>query len=262
MIGKVALITGATRGIGAFTARRLAAEGARVAICGRSVEAGQALAAELGGAGRALFIPADLSKPEDCARVVDAAVAEFGRLDILVNNAASVLRGTIESTTAESFDAMIAINMRAPFLLIQRALPTFKAQHAAEGAGGVVINIGSINAYVGIPQLMAYSASKGGINTLSRNLADALSPWLVRVHVLNVGWTLTEGEVMIQRDEGAPDDWAEQGGKTRPWGRLLKPEEIAGAVAYLASDEAAIFSGTTIDLEQFPLGRLGGHVGK
>jgi NAD(P)-dependent dehydrogenase (short-subunit alcohol dehydrogenase family) len=79
---------------------------------------------------------------------------------------------------------------------------------------------------------------------------------------LNVGWTLTDGEIMVQKAGGAAEDWAEQGGATRPWGRLLKPEEIAGAIAFLASDEAAVFSGITIDLEQFPLGRLGGHVGK
>lgn len=260
---KVALITGATRGIGAVTARRLVSEGARVAICGRSVAEGQALAAELGGADHALFVPADLSKPEDCAAVVDATIATFGRLDVLVNNAASTARGSIETTTAAEFDTMMAINLRAPFLVIQRALPTFKAQYEREGVGGVVINIGSINAYVGLPALAAYSASKGGLNTLSRNLADGLSPWLVRVHVLNVGWTLTDGEIMVQKAEGAAENWAEEGGKTRPWGRLLKPEEIAGAIAFLASDEASVFSGVTIDLEQFPLGRLSaGHVGK
>ncbi len=260
---KVALISGATRGLGAVTARRLVAEGAQVAICGRSVAEGEALATELGGAEHILFVPADLTQPDDCSAVVDATIAAFGRLDILVNNAASTARGTIETTTAADFDRMIAINLRAPFLLTQRALPTFKAQHEREGVGGVVINIGSINAYVGLPALMAYSASKGGLNTLSRNLADALSPWLVRVHVLNVGWTLTDGEILVQKAEGAAEDWVEQGGKTRPWGRLLKPEEIASAIAFLASDEAAVFSGITIDLEQFPLGRLSsGHVGK
>jgi NAD(P)-dependent dehydrogenase (short-subunit alcohol dehydrogenase family) len=139
---------------------------------------------------------------------------------------------------------------------MQRALPTFKEQHQREGAGGVVINIGSVNAYIGLPNLMAYSASKGAINTLSKNLASALTPWLVRVHVLNVGWTLTEGEVLVQRSEGAPEDWAIQGGATRPWGRLLDPAEIAAAIAFFASDEARVFSGAVIDLEQFPIGRF------
>jgi NAD(P)-dependent dehydrogenase (short-subunit alcohol dehydrogenase family) len=254
--GKVALVTGATRGIGAFTARRLASEGAKVAVCGRSQDAGEALVHELGGAQHALFIHADLLNPADCAAVIDTTVATFGRLDILVNNAASTARGTIDSTTVAEFDKIMAINVRAPFLLIQRALPTFQAQYTREGVGGAIINIGSINGYIGGRILMAYSASKGALMTLSKNLANSLSPWHVRVHILNVGWTLTEGELVVKRTEGAPEDWIEQASATRPWGRLLKPEEIAAAVAFLASPEAAVFSGASLDLEQFPIGKL------
>jgi NAD(P)-dependent dehydrogenase (short-subunit alcohol dehydrogenase family) len=210
---------------------------------------------ELGGPTRALYVRADLSRVDDCYAVVDEALGQFGRLDVLVNNAASVKRGTLENTTVEGFDQMIALNLRAPFLLMQRALPTFKAQMEREGAGGVVINIGSVNAYIGAPQLMAYSASKGGLMTLSRNLANSLGDLRIRVHVLNVGWTLSEGEVQVQLGEGAPTDWAERAGATRPWGRLLLPEDIAAAVAFLASDEARVFSGEALDLEQYPLGR-------
>ena len=256
--GKVALVTGATRGIGAALAGRLAREGARVAFCGRTESAGAELSQQLGGPEHALYIAADLSRADDCAAIVDATVERFGRLDILVNNAASVARGTLETTSAADFDAMIALNLRAPFLTIQRALPTFKAQRERAGVGGVVINIGSINAYIGIPQLAAYSASKGGLMTLSKNLANALGQWHVRVHVLNVGWTLSEGEELVQRAEGAPADWAAQVGAKRPWGRLLEPDEIAAAVAFLTSDEAAVFSGGIVDLEQFPIGRPGG----
>jgi NAD(P)-dependent dehydrogenase (short-subunit alcohol dehydrogenase family) len=250
--GKVALVTGATRGIGAATARRLAGEGAAVVICGRSEDDGAAIVRELGGEERALFVRADLRQVADCYAAVDRAVERFGRLDILVNNAASVARGTLETTTPDDFDAMLALNLRAPFLTMQRALPTMQAQFAREGAGGVMINIGSVNAYIGDKKLAAYSASKGGLMTLSRNLAAALGPWRIRVHVLNIGWTLTEGEVVVQREEGKPEDWAEQAGAGMPWGRLLLPEEIAGAVAYFASDEARVFSGVTAALEQRP----------
>jgi NAD(P)-dependent dehydrogenase (short-subunit alcohol dehydrogenase family) len=184
--------------------------------------------------------------------VVDATVERFGRLDILVNNAASVARGTLETTSAADFDAMIALNLRAPFLIMQRALPTFKAQFEREGAGGVVINIGSINSYIGAQKLAAYSASKGGLLTLSRNLANALSPWRVRVHVFNVGWTLTDGEEVVQRQEGAPEDWAERAGAKMPWGRLMVAEDIANAIAFYASDEAKLFSGGAVALEQYP----------
>jgi NAD(P)-dependent dehydrogenase (short-subunit alcohol dehydrogenase family) len=251
--GKVALVTGATRGIGAATARRLAREGARVAFCGRTQAAGAELARELGGPERVLYVVADLTRPEDCAAIVDATLKQFGRLDILVNNAASVARGTLETTSAADFDAMLALNLRAPFLTIQRALPAFKAQFEREGAGGVVINIGSINSYIGAKNLMAYSASKGGLQTLSRNLAGALSPWRIRVHVFNVGWTLTEGEEVVQREqEDAPADWAERVGSSRPWGRLLLADDIANAVAFYASDEAKVFSGGAVALEQHP----------
>ena len=254
--GKVALVTGATRGIGEHIARRLSAEGARVAICGRSEREGTELMLALGGPERALFVRADMSKVEDCQGVVDATVAQFGRLDVLVNNAASVSRGTLEDTTAEQFDAMMAINLRAPFLLIQRAFPTFKAQFEGERVGGVVVNITSVNSYVGAPNLMAYSASKGGLVTLSRNLGNSLTPWRIRVHALNVGWTLTDGEKVVQREEEkAPEDWAERIGATRPWGRLLLPEDIAAVACFIASDEARVFSGEVIDLEQFPMWR-------
>jgi NAD(P)-dependent dehydrogenase (short-subunit alcohol dehydrogenase family) len=251
--GKVALVTGATRGIGAAIVRRLVREGARVAFCGRTADAGAALAQELGGPERVLYVAADLTRVEDCASVVDAAVQQFGRLDILVNNAASTARGTLESTGAADFDAMIALNLRAPFLTMQRALPTFKAQFEREGAGGVVINIGSINSYIGAKNLLAYSASKGGLLTLSRNLAGALGQWRIRVHIFNVGWVLTEGEVVVQREqERAPEDWAERAGATRPWGRLMSADDIANAVAFYASDEAKVLSGGAVALEQHP----------
>jgi NAD(P)-dependent dehydrogenase (short-subunit alcohol dehydrogenase family) len=250
--GKVALVTGATRGIGAASARRLAQEGARVAVCGRGAADGERCVQELGGPERALFVAADLSRVEDCALVVDKTVERFGRLDILVNNAASVARGTLETTSAADFDAMIAINLRAPFLTMQRALPTLKAQFEREGSGGVIINIGSINSYIGAKNLAAYSASKGGLLTLSRNLANALSPWRIRVHVFNVGWTLTEGEEIVQREQGAPPDWAAQAGAKMPWGRLMVAEDIANAVAFFASDEARLFSGGATALEQYP----------
>jgi NAD(P)-dependent dehydrogenase (short-subunit alcohol dehydrogenase family) len=260
--GKVALVTGSTRGIGAATARRLRGEGARVALCGRTAAAGAELVIELGGPEHALYVQADLGRVEDCAAVVDATVAQFGRLDVLVNNAASVRRGTLESTSAADFDALLAINLRAPFLTIKQALPTFKAQFEREGVGGVVVNIASINSIIGGPHLLAYSASKGGLVTLSRNLANGLGTWRVRVHALNVGWVLSEGEVVVQREEGAPDDWAERAGSVRPWKRLIEPDEIAAAIAFLASDEAKVFSGGVIDLEQFPIGRFGGDIGK
>jgi NAD(P)-dependent dehydrogenase (short-subunit alcohol dehydrogenase family) len=110
-----------------------------------------------------------------------------------------------------------------------------------------------VNAYIGEPKLLVYSASKGGLMTLSRNLARALAPWRVWVHVLNLSWVRTEGEEVVQRREGAPADWAERAGASLPLGRLLAPEEIAAAVAFYVSDEAAAFSGAAVDLDQGPV---------
>lgn len=250
---KIALVTGGTSGIGAATARRLASEGARVAVCGLEAEAGNRMVTELGGEQRALFIHADLTTIEDCYSVIDHTVAVLGGLHVLVNNAASYERATLEFTTPEQFDRLIALNLRAPFFLMQRALPTMQAQYERAGTGGVVINIGSVNANIGAHNLAAYSATKGGLVTLSRNTAAAWAKWRIRVHVLNLGWTLTEGEIAVQRGQGQPDDWAELAGADKPWGRLLKPEEIASAIAYFASDEAQVFSGITTVLEQTPV---------
>lgn len=250
---KVALVTGGTSGIGAATARRLASEGARVAICGLEDEAGEQIVAELGGQERALFIHVDLTNVEDCYQVVDQTVARWGQCDVLVNNAASYARGTLAETTPEMFDRMVALNLRAPFLTMQRALPTMQAQFERHGVGGVIVNIGSVNAYIGAGNLAAYAATKGGLMTLSRNTAAALAEWRIRVHVLNIGWTLTEGEIVVQRQQGQPEDWAETVGANKPWGRLLKPEEIAAAVTFFASDEAQVFSGVTAVLEQTPV---------
>jgi NAD(P)-dependent dehydrogenase (short-subunit alcohol dehydrogenase family) len=125
-----------------------------------------------------------------------------------------------------------------------------------ERRSGSIINIGSINAYIGEPKLMAYSASKGAMMTLTKNLASYLNQFRIRVNQLNVGWTLTEGEEAVQRSDGKGPDWLQDAVATRPFGRLLLPPDIATAAAYFASDDSAVVSGAVIDVEQFPLGGL------
>ena len=126
--------------------------------------------------------------------------------------------------------------------------------------GGSIINIGSINAYVGLPNLGPYSVSKGGLMTLTKNAAGALNRHRIRVNQLNLGWTLTEGEDRVQRADGKGPDWLEKAEATRPFGRLLLPQDIAYAAAYFASDDSALVTGAVLDLEQFPMGDLGGMV--
>ncbi|HEV3138385.1 MAG TPA: SDR family oxidoreductase, partial [Pirellulales bacterium] len=171
-----------------------------------------------------------------------------GKLDAVVNNAASVQRSNLSNTDAALFDAIMAINVRAPMLIIQAALPQLKRTM------GCVLNIGSVNGYCGEANLLAYSISKGGLMTLSRNLADALGRDGVRVNHFNVGWVLTPNEYRVKIADGLPPDWPERIGLTKaPSGRLIKPEEIAAAAVYWISDESRPISGSVLELEQHPV---------
>jgi NAD(P)-dependent dehydrogenase (short-subunit alcohol dehydrogenase family) len=251
LAGKTALITGGTQGVGAGIARRFAAAGARVAVCGRSAAKGERMTAAMAELGyEVVFFPVDLADLSSCAEVVDQALALFGRLDILVNSAADTRRSDIRSVSADLILAQMAVNVAAPLLLIQRALPALRQ------AQGVVINIGSVNAYIGQSHLLAYSASKGALMTASRNLAHALRGERIRVHCLNLGWTDTEGEREIQAREGQPADFLDRVAREQPLGRLLIPKDIAEVCLMLAGAVGAAFSGMVLDLAQSPVGAL------
>jgi NAD(P)-dependent dehydrogenase (short-subunit alcohol dehydrogenase family) len=243
---KVILVTGGTSGIGAAIAERCVAEGARVFVHGIERGDGEKIVARL-GANAALHLD-DLADPASPARIVAAAVAAFGRLDGLVNNAAIVARSNLGTTGAGFFDRMMAVNVRAPLLLIQAAWPHLKA------SAGCVLNIGSINAHSGQPNLLDYSISKGALQTLSRNLANAHAADRVRVNHLNLGWVLTEREYHHQIEHGMPADWPERVPEQfAPSGRLIKPEEVATAAVYWLGDESRPISGSVVDFEQFPV---------
>jgi NAD(P)-dependent dehydrogenase (short-subunit alcohol dehydrogenase family) len=144
------------------------------------------------------------------------------------------------------FDRIMAVNVRAPLLLIQAAFPHLKA------AAGTVLNIGSINAHSGQPNLLDYSLSKGALQTLSRNLANAHAADRVRVNHLNVGWVLTEREYAHQIEHGMPVDWPERVPEQfAPSGRLILPAEVAAAAVYWLGDESRPISGSVVDFEQF-----------
>jgi NAD(P)-dependent dehydrogenase (short-subunit alcohol dehydrogenase family) len=190
-----------------------------------------------------------LDDPSAPARIIQGVIDACGRIDGLVNNAADMSRGSLESTGVDSFDRTIAINLRAPFLLVQAALPHFRRQKA-----GRVLNIGSINSYCGERNLLAYSISKGGLVTMTRNLADAHGAEGIRVNLFNVGWTLTPNEYELKKREGLPEDWPSRVPKELvPSGRLLSPEDIAWAAVYFLSDEAPLINGATLDMEQYPI---------
>lgn len=244
---KVILITGSTTGIGEGMARLFVEQGAKVMIHGRRREAAAKLAAELGDG--AAFVTGALDDSHVPGEVVSRTVAHFGRIDGLVNNAAVMTRGGIEETDEAAFDHTVAVNLKAPFLLIRAALPHFRSQ-----GGGRVLNIGSVNAYCGERSMCAYSICKGALMTLTRNLADAHGAEGIRVNQLNVGWTLTPNEQALKAAEGLPEDWPSKLPLTfAPAGKLLAPQDIAWAAVYFLSDEASLINGAILDLEQYPM---------
>ncbi len=250
------LITGSTTGIGEHMARRFIAEGAKVILHGRNVERAQALRKELGEAATA-FVQGDLGDAEDLERMAAEAREAFGQIDALVNNAALTTRARIEETDAAFFDRILSVNTRAPLLLTRALLPELRRTQ------GCVLNIGSVLAHCGQANLLAYAVSKGGLMTMTRNLADAHGPDGVRFNQLNVGWTLTENEYQVKLGDGLPEDWPENiPAYANPFGRLIQPQEIATAAVYWVSRESFPISGTVAELEQYPLiGRYTNHEG-
>jgi len=253
--GKVAVVTGGTQGLGEATARLFAERGAAgLVICGRREEQGRRVADEISGSGcPTRFVRADLADVADCVRVVDTAEEEFGRLDSLVNCAACTERGTVDDTTPELWDLMFAVNVRAPFFLLQRAVEIMR-RHGIEGT---VVNVITISSHGGAPYLVPYAASKGALVTLTRNTANALLADRIRVNGLNIGWMNTPGEHVTQtRFHGAPDDWLERASRYQPFGRLLEPEEVARTIAFLASDESGMMTGSVVDFDQTVVGTV------
>jgi NAD(P)-dependent dehydrogenase (short-subunit alcohol dehydrogenase family) len=257
LTGKVAIVTGGTQGLGAAIASTLARRGAAgIVICGRNAAKGQAQVDQLRGLGtQALYVQADLAKVDDCRRVVQQTDATFGRVDVLVNAAAMTDRGTILDTDPELFDAMFAVNVRAPFYLMQESIKVMRREHVE----GCIVNIGSMSALAGQPFISAYCASKGALATLTRNTAYALLHNRIRVNALNIGWMASEGEDKTQREfHHADADWLQKAAASQPNGRLVDPQEVARAVAFLCSAESGLMTGSVIEYDQSVLGGYDG----
>ena len=248
---KVAVITGSGSGLGAGIARLFAEEGAHIVVSGRNEEKDKAVAVDIVAQGsQAIYIRADVSIEADCRALIDRCVEHFGRIDVLVNNVGLSTRGTIEDTTVELWDQLFATNVRGAFICTQQAV-----RHMKEHRTGSIINIGSVNAYIGEPKLMAYSASKGAMMTMTKNLAGYLNQYRIRVNQLNVGWTNTPNEHRVKmEEEGKGENWLEKAIATRPFGRLLLPRDIALAAIYFAGDESECVTGSVLDIEQYPVG--------
>ncbi len=248
---KIAVITGGSQGLGAATARLFAQRGAKgLILCGRQTAKGRAVAEEiqqLYPACEVHFVTADLEQIDSPKLIIQAAQEHFGQLDILINVAGLSARGSILDTSPQLYDRIMNINVRAPFFLIQEAAKLMRSK----GTGGTIVSIGSIAAYAGMPILTAYCTSKGALNTLTRNTAHALMRDRIRVNCLNIGWMSSDEEDVIQRKyHGAQDGWQEKVGETMPFGRLVDPDEVARALAFLASDESGLMTGSVVNFDQ------------
>ncbi len=233
---KVAIITGAAGGIGSALAKRYVAEGASV-VLGDVNGAEEALAKELGE--RAVAVDADVSRPEGAEALVAAARQQWGRLDVLVNNAG--IDGTpspLADSPVDDFDRVVAVNLRGPFLTMRAAIPFM-----IEGGGGSVINIGSVMAQVAVGYLPAYCASKGGLVQLTKSAALAYATTGVRVNVLSPGVIRTP---MLDAFFGQMPEAAQAAIAQHPVGRIGTPDEVAGLAVYLASDEAKFVTGADL----------------
>lgn len=240
--GQTALVTGGSRGIGKAIAARLARDGARVITVARDRSRLESAIRDLKEAGLEVTgIPGDMTDLDDIKRVVEEVTALHGRLDILVNNAATADSAPFLDMTREQWNRVIDSNLSAPFFTAQAA-----ARVMVEGGGGVIVNISSVSAH-GADVMANYSAAKSGLHSLTRDIATELASQGVRAVTITPGWV--ETELVVEHTDAAMLDLLRKGFVRVPMKRLLKTEEIAGAVAYAVSDDASGMTGNEIVID-------------
>jgi 3-oxoacyl-[acyl-carrier protein] reductase len=240
--GRVALVTGSSSGIGAATARELAARGARVAVTSRSVARAQAVVDEIVAAGgTATAYAADLSIAHRCAELVERAARNYGRLDILVNNAGIGMVRPSVAITVQEWNQAVMVDLTAPFLCAQAA-----GRRMISAGGGVIINIGSVFGALGMPQRAAYCAAKHGLRGVTQALAAEWAPHRVRVLQVDPAFVRTDFILeSMERGGFGPEDIE----RRTPLRRLARPDEIAKVVAFLASEDAAYMTGSSVAVD-------------
>ena len=247
--GKVVIVTGGAYGIGRGTAAAFAREGASVAIADINQEVGDAAVSEIGEAGGdATLVLADVARPTECERVVAETVSTFGAVDILFNNVGiqspdSYLN--VEDTPEELWDRILDVNLKSYYLMAKYAIPEMRKR-----GGGAIINTASVQGLQSMPLVPAYAASKGGVLSLTRQMALDYAPENIRVLAVNPGTIDTEMVRTIARGEpGDPDETVQEWGKGHPMGRVGLPEDIANVVLFLASDKASFMTGEYVNVD-------------
>ena len=237
--GKVAIVTGASSGIGKATAKVFANQGAKLALVGRKQAALDEVLKSPTAQSESIAIAADVTVEKDCERIVRDAVAKFGKLDILINAAGIIANGTIENTTLQQWDDMFKINVRSVFYLMHLAMP-----HLTKTKGNVV-NVSSVNGQRSFPNVLAYCSSKAALDHMTRCAALELASKGVRVNAVCPGVTVTQLHRRGGMDGTAYQKFLEHSKETHPLGRVGNPEEIADLILFLASPRAGWITGVT-----------------
>jgi NAD(P)-dependent dehydrogenase (short-subunit alcohol dehydrogenase family) len=237
--GKVAIVTGASSGIGKATAKTFANQGAKLALIGRKQAALDDVLKSVTAQGEGIAIAADVTVDRDCERIVRDSVAKFGKLDILINAAGIIANGTIENTTLQLWDDMFKINVRSVFYLMHLAMP-----HLTKTKGNVV-NVSSVNGQRSFPNVLAYCSSKAALDHMTRCAALEMATKGVRVNAVSPGVTITQLHRRAGMDEITYQKFLDHSKETHPLGRVGNAEEIADLILFLASPRAGWITGVT-----------------
>ena len=250
LAGRVMIVTGAAGGIGRATALLAGAAGAHVVVSDVQQDGGEATSEELRAAGtQSLFVPCDVSDPADAEALIGAAMARFGRIDVLVNNAGVAGGGQkAHDLEVDAWDRVIAVNLRGPFLCAKYALP-----HLIATGRGAIVNVASTYGLIGAPLSAAYCASKGGLVNLTRQLAVDYGPHQVRVNAVCPGYIDTDmggHRARLEPDQrAAAQARREQNAALQPLGRQAQPDEVARVIVFLASDSASFMTGSVVTVD-------------